>query len=317
MASVNDILTQALADKVIDSAEFSQLRRKIFEDGRVSIQEADMIFRLDMEAEVLPEGWADFFVGALTDFLIRQTLPTGYVDTIHSAWLIERIEYDNKLNEDTEMQLLLNVLRLAVDVPRELEVYALDKVRDKILARGLEGNLSVQAEDVALMKRVLYASAGSGGFSICREEAQFLFQLDEICQNCENAPEWEKLFVGAIANHVMTMGAPKMVDRETMKEIQEREFQEKPLKLDWSLSGIRKSFLAWESDYNNKEQSFFLDEAGMKEAEAITAVEADWLVEHINRDGALSSNERALLKFIKEECTDVHEILAPLLSRAA
>ena len=80
---------------------------------------------------------------------------------------------------------------------------------------------SIQAQDVDLLKRVLYASSGSGGFSICREEAQFLFELDEICQHSDNAPEWQKLFVGATANHLMTMGAPKMLDRETMKEVQE------------------------------------------------------------------------------------------------
>ena len=312
MASVNDILTQALADKVIDPAEFSQLRRKIFDDGHVSLQEADMIFLFDMQAESLPEGWADFFVGAITDFLIRQTLPTGYVDSIHSAWLMERIEYDDQINEDTEMELLLNILRLAVDVPRDLEVYALNKVRDKIISRGLNGQLSIQAQDVDLLKRVLYASSGSGGFSICREEAQFLFELDEICQHAENAPEWQKLFVGATANHLMTMGAPKLLDRQTMKEL-----QEKPLKMDWSLSGIKSSFFAWESEYKNKEQSFFLNETAMQEAEAITALEADWLVKHLNRDGVLSLNERALLKFIKEECTNVHEILAPLLRHAA
>ena len=81
MASVDDILTQALADKVIDPAEFSQLRRKIFDDGHISLHEADMIFQLDMQAQSLPEGWSDFFVGVITDFLIRQTMPTGYVDS--------------------------------------------------------------------------------------------------------------------------------------------------------------------------------------------------------------------------------------------
>ena len=312
MASVDDILTQALADKVIDPAEFSQLRRKIFDDGHISLHEADMIFQLDMQAQSLPEGWSDFFVGVITDFLIRQTMPTGYVDSIHSAWLMERIEYDDQINEDTEMELLLNILRLAVDVPRDLEVYALNKVRDKIISRGLNGQLSIQAQDVDLLKRVLYASSGSGGFSICREEAQFLFELDEICQHSDNAPEWQKLFVGATANHLMTMGAPKMLDRETMKEVQER-----PLKMDWSLSGIKNSFMAWESEYKKEGQSFLLNETAMQEAEAITAFEAEWLVTHLNRDGVLSPNERALLKFIKEECANVHEILTPLLRHAA
>jgi len=166
------------------------------------------------------------------------------------------------------------------------------------------------------LKRILYASGGSGGYSICEYEARFLFDLDEISQNQDNHESWQKLFVGAIANHVMTMGAPQMAEREDYRRAQE--FLHSTQTFSWNL---KKSFLAWESDFKNKDQgttrSIFLDEERIREAEKIDASEAAWLIEHINRDGVISPNEQALLTFFKQECPEIHESLKPLLRYAA
>jgi len=319
MASVKDILTSTLADNALDADEFLRLRRQIFQDGHISMEEANMVFKVDTESKELPEGWDDFFVGAITDFLIRQTLPVGYVDPIHATWLIERIEHDDRMSESTEMELILNVIRLAKDVPRNLELYALNKIRDKIISRSAAGDLTVTADDVVLLKRVLYASGGSGGFSICKEEARFLFDLDEICQSADNAPEWQKLFVGAVANHVMTMGAPKMASREDYKRAQEYLHSNQGIK--WSISNIKTTFKEWlsniASNEDNTPTSIFSNDALIREAEAIDAQEAAWLIEHLNRDGTISPNERELLKFFKDECPNIHESLKPLLRQAA
>lgn len=319
MASVKNILEDILADKKLDSDEFLRLRRQIFQDGHISLEEADMVFRVDTETTNLPDGWDDFFVGAITDFLIRQTLPVGYVDPIHSTWLIERIENNDHMSEATEMELILNVIRLAEDVPRNLELYALNKIRDKIISRASNGTLSITAEDVALLKRTLYASGGSGGFSICKEEARFLFDLDEVCQSADNSPEWQKLFVGAIANHVMTMGAPKMASREDYKRAQE--FLHTDRGIEWSISNIKDTFLSWGKKFTSANAtasgSIFLNDELIRSSEAIDAQEAAWLIEHFNRDGSISQNEKELLKFFKDECPDIHDSLAPLLRHAA
>ena len=316
MSNLHELLQNALDIRMMDESRFTEIRRQVFDDGKVNTEEANLVFEIDSEIADLPEGWNEFFVGALTDFIIRQTLPVGYVDPIHASWLMERLEHDNRLSEDTELELLLNILRLAREVPESLELYTLEKIRDKIVGRAVEGQLSITDKDVENLKRVLYACGGNGGYSISKAEAQFLFDLDEISQNKENAIGWKKLFVGSIANHLMTIGAPTPLDRE--KARRNDEFLMSTETISWNL---KRSFNAWLEQFQNGDsgtiKSQFLDEERLDKAQTITFAEADWLVDHINRDGTLSDNEQALLAFIEEECPSIHESLRPLLRYAA
>ncbi len=309
MASFNELLRRVVNTKELNEQIFSDLRLEIFNDGHVSITEADMVFEIDTEVVQKPDGWNDFFVNVITDFLIRQTLPTGYVDPIHATWLMERIDQDQHMSEETEEVLLLNVLRLAEDTPENLEQYALSKIRDKIIARVTTGHLTITSDDVALLRKVLYASGGQGGYGISPSEARFLFDLDEISQNQDNDPSWQKLFVGAIANHLMTTGAPTPTSREDYRKAQEYLHSTKTV--SWNLVD---SFKAWTSE---EKQSSFLDHDNITRAEAIDITEAKWLIEHMNRDGQISKNEMALLRFIKDECPNIHEMLKPLLKQVA
>lgn len=316
MSNVRKILENALTIRMLDETRFVELRRQIFDDGRVTPDEADLIFAVDSQVEHLPDGWDEFFVGALTDYLIRQELPVGYVTPIQASWLMERIEADKNLSEATELELLLNILRLAKDVPENLELYTLNKIKDKIVARAIEKDFRITAQDVKEMKRVMYACGGNGGFAISEIEARFLFDLDELSQAANNDPEWKKLFVGAIANHLMTMGAPKPADIATARR--NDEFLLSTETISWNL---RKSYRNWSAQRDQGDtgtiKSQFLDEERIAQAEVINAAEAHWLVEHINRDGTISVNEQALLAFIERECPKIHESLNPLLRYAA
>jgi len=316
MATVRNILENALTIRMLDETRFLELRRQVFDDGQITIDEADLIFQIDTQIDNLPEGWNEFFVGALTDFLIRQTLPVGYVDPIHATWLMERIENDDKLSAETELELLLNVLRLAKDVPENLELYALGKVKQRIVGRAVKEDFRVTAQDVSELKKVMYACGGNGGFSISAVEARFLFDLDELSQTAENDPAWQKLFVGAIANHLMTISAPAPASREDARRSDE--FLMSSETISWNLG---RSFRAWnaqrEAGDTGNMRSQFLNDDLIRAAEAIDAVESAWLVEQINRDGTISPNERALLRFIKDECPEIHANLEPLLRYAA
>ena len=316
MSRVREILQNALTIRMLDETRFIELRRQIFDDGRITSDEADLLFAIDNEIDNLPEDWDEFFVGALTDFLIRQEIPVGYVTPIQASWLMERIEADEKLSAATELELLLNVLRLSKDVPENLELYTLGKIRGKIVSRAIEGDFSITEQDVKEIKRVMYASAGNGGYSVSEIEARFLFDLDELSQNANNHAEWQKLFVGAIANHLMTMGAPAVTPLETARR--NDEFLLSTETISWNL---RKSFRNWMAQRDAGDtgtvRSQFLDEDRIRRAEAINVAEATWLISHINRDGTISPNEQALLGFIREECPEIHESLNPLLRYAA
>jgi len=49
----------------------------------------------------------------------------------------------------------------------------------------------------------------------------------------------------------------------------------------------------------------------------VTAEEAEWLARRMGRDGALHQNEKALLRFIRDESPAVHPSLQTLIASAA
>ncbi len=316
MASVKQLMENALTIRMLDENRFLELRRQVFDDGDISIDEADLIFAIDSQIDNLPEGWNEFFVGSLTDFLIRQTMPVGYVDTVHVSWLMERIEFDERLSHKTELELLLNILRLAKEVPETLELYTLNLIKEKIVARAIESDFQITGEDVKEIKRVLYACGGHGGYAVSETEARFLFDLDEISQSADNDPEWQKLFVGAIANHLMTMGAPVPASYGEARRSDEYLMSNETI--SWNLM---RSFRSWSDQRDAGDtgsiSSQFLDGERIAQAEVIDATEAHWLIKQINRDGTISVNEQALLAFIQMECPQIHDSLQPLLRYAA
>ncbi len=309
MSDISELLRGALDQNQLDDQRFGEIRRAIFNDGKVTTEEADLIFAVNDRIDAKPEDWNEFFIGALTDFLIRQMPPIGYVEPIYATWLMERIEQDNRLSRETELELVLNILRLAKDAPENLELYALEKVKTTIVARAVTGSLAITENDVSNLRRIFYASGGHGGFSVSETEARFLFDLDEISKTQNNHESWPKLFVGAIANYLMALKAPEPADIDAARAADDYLLSNKTF--GWNL---RKSFQAWRSE---AQTSSFLDEAAIAHAETISANEAKWLIDHINRDGEISLNEQALLRFIKTECRSIHDMLEPFLRQVA
>jgi len=56
-------------------------------------------------------------------------------------------------------------------------------------------------------------------------------------------------------------------------------------------------------------------EAEIAANEVVTQSEAGWLVDRIGRDGVLHENEKALLRFIREESPDTHPALRPRMDK--
>ena len=57
--------------------------------------------------------------------------------------------------------------------------------------------------------------------------------------------------------------------------------------------------------------------ANVATAEVVTAEEAEWLARRMGRDGVLHDNEKALLRFIRDEAPSVHPSLQSLIAKAA
>jgi hypothetical protein len=112
----------------ITSQEVLALRRAVFGDARVWSHDAEALFDLSqMRLTAAPE-WQEFYLEAMTDYLVNQEGPHGYISEQNAQWLIDMIESDANVWTDTELELLVHVLDKAKSSPPQLVKFALEKV---------------------------------------------------------------------------------------------------------------------------------------------------------------------------------------------
>ena len=312
----------------ITASDVAALRRLFFEDGVISELEAEMLFELN-DAITSKHGlWDVFFVEALTDFLVHQAHPRGYVTARQGRWLIANISRDGLVEHETELELLIEVIDKSRWSPPFLVEFALKQVKNSVLTghgplrngRKLEKGV-IWGTEVDLVRRIIYAFGGDGSIAISRTEAEMLFEINDATVDAENHPAWSELFVLAIANYLMAAEGFKVPTRQQMLRREAwldepgglRAFARKAFS-----GGIEAVREAWDYD-PEAEAEARLDEqmALIAEAEQITDDEACWLAERIGRDGRLHENEKRLLAFIKAESPIISPILRPLLNKVA
>ncbi|NNC38179.1 MAG: hypothetical protein EX271_00480 [Acidimicrobiales bacterium] len=331
-ATLQRFVSDIIARGEILEADILPLRRAIGDDFNIDVHEADLLFTLN-DLPVKPESWNAYFIQVITTFLIHQTPPAGYVSEINASWLRARIEKEGVVETETELKLLMNVLKLAKNVTPELEMFALDQVKLAVAhgsgylgqGRTLKPGIIGEAE-VDVLRAILYASGGLGGIGIRTAEAALLFDLNDRFQSEENHTSWQKLFVRGIANHLMMVAAYQV---PSMEETLRREVWLEDLdsipKATWkgALQNLGRNMTPGKFMENFKllksteDQTFsHMHQGNVLAAEKITDGEANWLIERLNRDGKLDANERALLAFLAEECPDIHESLKPMIKAA-
>ena len=359
----------------ITPSDVLELRRAFFEDGVLSRAEAEALIALEgMDGEKDP-SWTAFYLEALTDYLVHQAVPHGYVTAENADWLTARIARNGVVRGKADLELVIHVLDAARWAPSSLSAFALDQVRHAVIhgaparpyaaheeaeaeteaqtgaeaeaetevdaeaeaqtdgagsgergpdirAETPSGAGVVTAEDVAMLRRVLYAFGGDGNIAITMAEAEVLFAIDEATAGADNHPDWPALFVQAIGNAVMAASGYSVPSR---REALRREawLAERggvggflANMVSGGLSAVRDAY----REQSAEERALARLEAQRQQiitAETITAGEAYWLADHIGRDGRLSDNEQALLAFIRQESPNIHPALAPLLDEVS
>jgi hypothetical protein len=330
-------LVEALANKgSISAQDVEDLRQGVFKDSIVDKEEAEAVFHLDHACKTKDPSWTQFYVDALTDYFVWQAKPAGYVSEEQAEFLIDNIACDGRIDGASELELLLNVIHWARSCPEDLSLFVLEAVREAVLspksrAFGFRGAPAViTAADVEIIRTLIYAGGGGGGFTVTRREADLLFDLNDASRPAKNAPGWQDLFVKAIANHLMfPRGAPEAADAE---EILRRDAWLKergavgrlfkaiggsvaegdvPVGKSWHEVDIFGSAAAREEREREESQ---LREA--LEREAIDEEEAKWLIGRIRLDGVLQPNEQALLEFLKANAPSVPPSLTALFAKA-
>jgi hypothetical protein len=327
---VRDVVADVLASKRVTAGDVSELRQTIYRDGAAEAGEVERLFKIDETATGHDPEWPALFAEAVTDYLVEQVEPHGYISEANADWLIARVGSDGVVKTATELEVLVKVLERAKSSPERLSAFALRQV-EKAVVEGegpLAGGLSlspgrVGRAEVELMRRILYAFGGDGNVAVSRAEAEVLFDINDRTAEAENDPAWSDLFVKAIANFMMAASGYSAPSRS--QALQREEW------LDSASGGIGDFFSrmaaggfrgiidgyrqpgteeAWAA--RNERQA-----AAIASAETVTAAEAEWLAQRIGRDGALHANEKALLRFIHNEAPSIHPSLKSLIAKAA
>ena len=71
----------------IKDSDVLAFRKIFYEDGITTAEEAEILFKLNNACKVAGPSWAEFFVEAITDFIVFQAQPQGYVtgDNAHGC----------------------------------------------------------------------------------------------------------------------------------------------------------------------------------------------------------------------------------------
>jgi hypothetical protein len=303
------------ADGRVSPEEVAKLRASLFPDGVVSRGEAEALFVLNDRVDGGDDSWGQAFAEAISDHLIDGGEPRGHVSEDGASWLESRLKGDGKLTRPTEIEAVLKTLERAETAPAHLARLARDLVRRAILD---EANLisadhdrvpgQIKAAEAALIRRVLHASAACGGVWVTREEADWLFELDEATVGYDHDPAWQDVFVKGVLNHLFNPAPSELVGREASRARSVWLAEKTPLDAArfWgrAFTGGPRAFgqRVRQPSATEAMETYYAErvEAGER-AEAFDLAEATYISVRTRMDGRKSPNEQALMAAIKDE----------------
>jgi hypothetical protein len=280
--TVPEIIRSILEANKIETGEALALRRWFYGDGVVHVDEAEAMFQANAALAGRDPEFNRLFIEILTDFVVYQQLPTGRVSAEQAGWLMDQMGGpDGQVETVSEIELLVNIMEEANEIPANLAAFALAQVKHAAItgegptARGrVHYSRTIDTADVDLLSRMLAVAGGSSGAAVTRAEADVLFDIADTCESVATDNGWERLFVRAIANHLLGSSAPR---RQALRAAPAAGSAEQA---DLPANGAS-GFVASR-----------LDDAG-----------ASWLASRIHRDGQVTRAERALLAFVNETAT--------------
>lgn len=302
---------QVAQDGTVEPAELLSLRQMGWGDGQIHRAEAEAIFALNNRIELRDNAWADFFVEAISEYVLNGTQPRGMCDENEARWLIGQIDHDGRLESMAELELLARVIEKAQNVPDLLKHYTLKQIEDAVLSgtgpTRCNGELSanhISSAECALLRRVIFASGGCGPAAVSRYDAELLFRLKDAALGHDNALDWQNLFVDGVANYLKGFALKNaQLSHDRLKELESfvadnkanmgRFFGRMAREVPNSANYLGKVF-----GRKAPSENYAAQEAA---GNVVTDNEQEWLDAMIEADGEIDAFERALLDRIVEE----------------
>ncbi len=300
----NEFSAAIRAGGEITASDTLALRHWTWADGALSQRDAQALFELNAHAKSRDPEWIAFFAEAICDYVINGSEPKGYVTERDALWVIDEIDKDGIVESLGELELLVRLSEKAVDLPNVLKFYTLEQIErivvsgDGATREGIAVRNTVSSAEAGLLRRLIFASGGHGPAIVAREEADMLFRIKDACLDSDNAPEWEKLFVQGVANHLQGFTAYTPLTRERAEQLEGfmrnstpsfGRFFARMAQFDLK-GGFAELFRSPDAirDYD----------AEVDAAEEVTPIEKGWLDERIALRAGVDRYEAALLDFV-------------------
>jgi hypothetical protein len=293
--------------KPVSEEEVLKLRAQVWGDGSVSPDEASRLFELNDSVAPAAE-WTDFFVEAISEYLIARGQPRGFITDADAEWLMFHLNRDGRIESAAELELVVKLLERAQYAPEALKQFALKEIEQTVLTgsgptrRG--GDITpgrVDDAEVQLLRRLIFAPAGDGPAKVSRAEAEMLFWVKDATLSADNSADWQRLFVQGIANHLMAHQdyvPPSPAEEMRLEQIR----QPDPLGFLSRMGDPAAPVEVREALFGEDQDKKIADHDRAVATDAqVTAGEADWLKRLFEADGARDPMEQALLDFLAED----------------
>lgn len=319
---VHEIAKRVCASGRIEGADVLAVRRAVYGgDCLVSRAEAEAVYAVERGRRVHCREWSNFFVEAMTDFVLNQELPVGYMSGENAAWVEGQIKRRKEPSMDGDMAIVANVIERASAVPASFSAFALRLAKEAVIyGDGLDAAGRVHASgrvdeaDVAMLKRILWGAGSEGLLAVSRDEAEALFSIADATTGAANDPEFNDLFAKAIGNYLLGATGRAVPSREMALKWQ----TPVAYKVDVvrSLSQILRERGKINAKFLKDTQAATLAQE-VEVAAIMTPEKAQWLTDRIEKNGLMNGPEKALVRFIEREASDLGVDLSGVFAKVA
>ena len=327
----------------IEAADLAELRRAIYNDGVVSRAEGEALFEIERVRSAHSDGWSELFVEALTDYAIKQEPPEGYLSDDTAAWITAEISKRKRPSSDAEVELVINLIEKAREVPAAFSSFALRLVKDMVLygdgvdARGRPHDGGrVSEADINSLQRIVWGAGSEGLMAVSRAEAEALFSIAHASAGHDNDPKFDDFFAKAIGNYLLGATGRAVPAREVAFRWEtESTYKKDAVNILGAVFGKRRNAnwgqlkdpgfykdtilnartLAQDLEIRFEQENVAYDAAQIA-ASVMTADKAGWLLDHIDQNGVMTEPEKALVRFIRREASALDPSLAKVLEKA-
>lgn len=308
-----------------------RLRTVIHSDGLVSDDEAEALLLINAVCSAQDPRWSELFIEGITDYLVYQSEPEGYVTAEGAKWLLDNVAPEGAITHKNELDLIINILDKARWSPVSLACFALGEIRRAVVdgvgplrCGDVPDKGWISDEEVEQVRKILYAFGGDGNVAVTRAEADVLFDINDAIIDPQACPLWTDLFVKAVANVVMAVSGQAVPPRdEALRHVawfkQRGDLSPRSLFAAMVTASLDAVWNAYR-DQSPEERALARLEQQRIEIitnEEITQAEAAWLSARLARDGRLGPSEAALIAYLNRESPNIHPDLQATVERLA